>query len=192
MAFALIVLAAGSVLAGYVGIPHALGGSNRLEAFLEPAFAVHEAAAPGAAAADVAAVDDHAGADAGLELALMGVSVAAALGGIGIAFYFFLKNRAASRRVSQQFAGIHTLLENKYYVDEFYDAAIVQPTRSASEKGLWKLVDVGFIDGAVNGVAQAVSGASDLLRRTQTGSVRAYAASLFLGVVLMIGYYLWR
>ena len=41
MAMALIVLAIGSVAAGYVGVPHALGGHNRIEAFLEPAFEAH-------------------------------------------------------------------------------------------------------------------------------------------------------
>jgi len=48
------------------------------------------------------------------------------------------------------------------------------------------------IDGAVNGAGDIVGGSSELLRRLQTGSVRAYAASLFLGVVLILGYYLWR
>jgi NADH-quinone oxidoreductase subunit L len=81
---------------------------------------------------------------------------------------------------------------NKYYVDEIYDAAIVQPIRIVSEDGLWKILDVRVIDGAVNDVAGTVGGASELLRRLQTGSVRAYAASLFLGVVLILGYYLWR
>jgi hypothetical protein len=44
----------------------------------------------------------------------------------------------------------------------------------------------------VNGVGEAASGAGELLRRLQTGSVRAYAASLFFGVVAILGYYLWR
>ena len=47
------------------------------------------------------------------------------------------------------------------------------------------------VDGAVNGVAQTVAGSSELLRRVQTGSVRTYAASLLLGVVAILGYYLW-
>jgi NADH-quinone oxidoreductase subunit L len=47
------------------------------------------------------------------------------------------------------------------------------------------------IDGSVNGVADTVGGLSEILRRLQTGSVRAYAGSLFLGVVLIMGYYLW-
>jgi NADH-quinone oxidoreductase subunit L len=57
---------------------------------------------------------------------------------------------------------------------------------------LWKIVDARLIDGSVNGVGRVVSGWSEILRRAQTGSVRAYAASLFLGVVAILGYYLWR
>jgi NADH-quinone oxidoreductase subunit L len=56
---------------------------------------------------------------------------------------------------------------------------------------LWKGVDAGLIDGTVNGVGLAVRAGSGGLRRTQTGSVRTYAASLFLGVVLILGWYLW-
>jgi len=44
----------------------------------------------------------------------------------------------------------------------------------------------------VNGVGQAIGGTSEVLRLFQSGSVRAYAASLFLGVVAVLGYYLWR
>jgi NADH-quinone oxidoreductase subunit L len=52
-------------------------------------------------------------------------------------------------------------------------------------------VDTGVIDRAVNGVGGLVTGSADVLRRFQTGSVRTYAASLFVGVVLILGYYLW-
>jgi NADH-quinone oxidoreductase subunit L len=57
---------------------------------------------------------------------------------------------------------------------------------------LWKTVDVRVIDGAVNGVGESVAGLAERLRRLQSGSVRTYAASLFFGVVLILGYYLWR
>ena len=182
MAFALIVLAAGSVLAGFIGIPHALGGSNWIETFLHPAFlapgAPHEAAAV------------HA--DTATELMLMGLSVGLALAGIGLAAYFWLRNPAAADAWKARFSGLHRVLLNKYYVDEIYDAAIVQPIRLVSTGGLWKGVDAGGIDAAVNGVGLGVSGGSTLLRRLQTGSIRTYAASLFLGTVLVLGYYLWR
>jgi len=179
MALALVVLAVGSILAGYIGLPHALGGSNRLEQFLAPSLEAH------------AAEGGHA-ANEGLELALMGVSTLVAAAGIGLAVFFFLRNRAAADQVAHRFAGVHRVLENKYYVDEIYDAAIVQPIRIVSEEGLWKRLDVRVIDGAVNGVAETVGGMGELLRRLQTGSVRAYAASVFVGVVCILGYYLWR
>ena len=120
------------------------------------------------------------------------VSTAVALAGIGIAAYFFLKNRRAADAIAERFSGVRRLLLNKYYVDEIYDATVVQPLRIVSEEGLWKVVDVKIIDAAVNGVGQTVSASSEGVRRIQTGSVRAYAASVFLGVVAILGYYLWR
>jgi NADH-quinone oxidoreductase subunit L len=184
MAMVLVVLAAGSILAGYVGVPHALGGSNRIEGFLEPSFTV--AAETGAPPAE-----EHEE-SAGLELTLMGVSTLVAIGGIAIATLFFLWNRRAADEMTLRFAGLHRLLANKYFVDEIYDAAVVQPIRIASEEGLWKVVDARVIDGSVNRVGETVSGGSELLRRMQTGSVRVYAASVMLGVVLIVGYYVWR
>jgi NADH-quinone oxidoreductase subunit L len=186
MAFALIVLALGSVVAGYAGFPHALGGSNRFERFLAPAFAAAAEPVP----EDANGVEHAEPREA--ELALMGLSTLVAAAGIGLAVFFFLKNRAAADRMAARFGGLHRVLANKYYVDEIYDAAIVQPIRIVSEEGLWKRVDVRVIDGAVNGVAESVGGLGELLRRAQTGSVRAYAASVFVGVVCILGYYLWR
>ena len=176
MALALVVLAVGSVFAGYAGFPAVLGGGNWFEHFLEPSFGVHAA---------------EEGAEHGPELLLMLVSIAVAAIGIGTAVYFFLRNRPAADRMAASAAGVHRLLENKYYVDEIYDAAIVQPIRIASEDGLWKLVDVRVIDGAVNGVGEIVRDSGEVIRRAQTGSVRTYAASLLLGVVVILGYYLW-
>lgn len=185
MAFALIVLAIGSVLAGYVGVPAALGGSNHIEHFLEPSFA-----APG-----IEAAAGHAGADAhdhGSELALMAVSTGGAVAGIVLAIYFFLRNRALTDRLAARFAGVHRTLLNKYYVDELYDAVFVSPIRRGSERALWKVVDAGIIDGAVNGAGTVVAGWSAILRRVQTGSIRAYALSILVGAVLILGYYVWR
>jgi NADH-quinone oxidoreductase subunit L len=171
MAIALIVLAIGSVIAGYVGL------GARFEHFLEPSFSPE--AAPAVA-------------DEGLEVTLMVVSSVVALAGIGIAAFFFLKNRGAADALAERFGGLRRVLLNKYYVDEIYDATIVQPIRIVSEDALWKRVDVRLIDGAVNGVGDTVGGLAQLLRRIQNGSVRMYAASVFVGVVAILGYYLWR
>jgi len=203
MALALIVLAIGSILAGYIGVPHALGGHNALAAWLEPAFAAPASAGAAGvateeavAAGEVAAEGEHAAAGEeeaiALERTLMAVSSGIALLGIGIATVIWLKRRDIAASMARSFAPIHTLLLNKYYVDELYDAAVVQPIKVVSREGLWRRFDVTVIDGAVNGVGTLVTGGASALRRLQTGSVRAYAGSLFIGVVLILGYYLWR
>ncbi len=198
MAIALVVLAIGSVLAGFVGVPHALGGHNQIEAFLEPSFhAMTLDAAPGAGTGEglVAAGELHAAPahdDTATELLLMAGSVAIALAGIGLATLLFLGRPERARALATRFAGVHRLLLNKYYVDELYDAVIVQPIKRVSTGVLWRRVDAGFIDGVVNGTGLVVRGWSAVLRRVQTGSVRAYAMSIFLGVVTILGYYLWR
>ena len=171
MAFALVVLAVGSVVAGWASV----GG--RFEHFLEPSFAPQVA---------------NAAAEGGLEVTLMVVSSIVALVGIGLSMLFFLTRRGAADAVAERFGGLHRVLMNKYYVDEIYDAMIVEPIRIVSEDGLWKVVDTRIIDGAVNAAGETVAGLSEVLRRLQTGSVRAYAGSLLFGVVLILGYYLWR
>ncbi len=206
MAIPLILLAIGSIVAGYVGVPHAIGGSNRIERFLEPSFEVSAAgrsleagaapAAEGGQVRPVAVQETHAagseagGDDESTELKLMALSSGVAIAGIGIGWYFWRRNRPAADTMAARFHGLYSLLLHKYYVDEVYDAAIVQPIKLLSTGGLWKGADAGVIDGAVNGVGQAVRATSSVLRRVQTGSVRTYAASLFLGVVLILGWYL--
>jgi NADH-quinone oxidoreductase subunit L len=211
MAVVLVLLAVGSVAAGYVGVPAVLGGSNHIEHFLEPSFrapgmepraeageghaeALSErtiAGEPkgqgGLAPVGEGGHDDHA-----TELGLMAFSIGIALAGIGIAAYFFLRRKEAADRLAQSFAGVHRVLLHKYYVDELYDAAIVQPIKRTSERALWRVFDAGLIDGAVNGAGSFVNGASAILRRLQTGSMRAYALSVFVGAVLILGYYVWR
>jgi NADH-quinone oxidoreductase subunit L len=196
MAIPLIVLAIGSVLAGYVGVPHILGGENRIERFLEPSFEAHErmTAMGEPLAAEVPAPASAAGESEGsasTEWTLMAVSTVAALGGIAIAGFFFLTRRQAADEMARRFAGAHRVLLNKYYVDELYDATIVQPIKRASTTVLWRGVDAGVIDGAVNGAGTVVRLGGTALRRLQSGSVRVYAASLFVGVVVILGYYLW-
>jgi NADH-quinone oxidoreductase subunit L len=208
MAIPLIILAIGSVLAGYVGVPHAIGGHNQIEGFLHPAFhpTVHTRAAEGhgvpagVATHDAAvaggevhqkAVDETGGGES-TELALMGVSSLLAFAGIGIAAFVFLKNKRIADNLASSLSRTYNALLNKYWIDELYDAVIVHPLRRVSEGTLWKVVDAGIIDGAVNGTGYVVRGSSAVLRLFQTGSIRTYAASLFLGVVVVLGYYLTR
>jgi NADH-quinone oxidoreductase subunit L len=191
MAIALIVLAIGSVAAGWIGWPHALGGNNAFHAWLQPAFAAPVRA--GAEAAEAAGEAEGAEAAAtSTELTLIGVSTAIAGLGIFIAWHVWVKRRIIADRFAETYPALYRLLLNKYYVDELYDAAIVEPIKVGSTEGLWRGFDVKLVDGAVNGVAAIVAASATMLRRLQTGSVRTYAGSLFVGVVVILGYYLWR
>jgi NADH-quinone oxidoreductase subunit L len=195
MALALIVLAVGSVAAGYIGVPHALGGENRLHAWLEPAFAA--APARGGESASEGAVGEaehatEAEGETALELTLMGVSSGIAVVGVGLGWFIWGKRRDIADAMSRRFRGVHRLLLNKYYVDELYDATVVRPIGVISREGLWRGFDVNVIDGAVNGAATVVDAGAEVLRRLQSGSVRTYAGSVVVGVVLILGYYLWR
>jgi len=181
MALALVVLAIGSVVAGYIGIPHVLGGHNALGEWLAPAFGLREASG-GEAVVE----------EASLELTLMVISSVIAILGIAVATAIWLRSRQFADSMARTFAPIYRLLLNKYYVDELYDATIVQPIKVVSQEGLWRRFDVRVIDGAVNGAGAVVAGSATVLRRLQTGSVRTYAGSLFVGVILVLGYYLWR
>jgi NADH-quinone oxidoreductase subunit L len=109
------------------------------------------------------------------------VSVLIALSGIGIGWFMFLRHpeRAMPR-----------LLENKYYVDEIYDATIIQPIEVGSREGLWKIVDVGAIDGIlVHGPGEIVKRLAQTLRYMQFGFVRGYAAIILAGALIIIGYF---
>ncbi len=183
MAVALVALAIGSAAAGYAGLPESIGGTDRFARFLEPVFTAGGAALAGPSAEPAAS--------GALEAGLMAVSTVAALGGIGLAVFFFLGSGQAAESLAGRFPAVYRVLRRKLYVDEVYDAAIVQPIRIVSEDGLWRGVDVRLIDAAVNGVGDAVRGAAELLRRIQSGSLRTYAATLLFGVVVVVGYCLW-
>jgi NADH-quinone oxidoreductase subunit L len=160
MTVPLMVLAVGAVIAGFVGIPAALGGGNAIEHFLHPSFTAQAGHAPEAAAAAAeaghepaaqAAAGDHEAphmSTAG-ELALMGLSVALAAFGIWLAYRFYVQKPEISEGLAHSWAGPHRVLSNKYYVDELYGATVVRGTLG-SGRGLWRF-DGQVVDGAVNG-----------------------------------------
>ncbi|MEP6708162.1 MAG: NADH-quinone oxidoreductase subunit L, partial [Pyrinomonadaceae bacterium] len=68
-------------------------------------------------------------------------------------------------------------------------AAIINPISAGSREGLWKIFDVGVIDGLVNGLGRIVTDIGGLARYLQSGFVRGYAAIILLGALLVIGYF---
>lgn len=108
------------------------------------------------------------------------ISVVIALAGIGIGVWLF------GRRPLLQ---MPRLLENKYYVDEVYDAAIVRPVKEGSRGVLWRFFDIGVIDGAVNGLGGLVTRVGAVARYLQPGFVRSYAAIILLGALAVVGFF---
>jgi NADH-quinone oxidoreductase subunit L len=170
----------------------ALASSFLLTADAGQPAAEHQPPATAGAQAEHAAsaADEHQ--KIALERYLMAFSSLIALLGIGLATWLWLRDPAQADRIANRFPGLHRLLLNKYYVDEFYDVTVVQPVRIVSEDGLWRGLDARVVDGAVNGAGQVVGGMSAILRLLQTGSVKTYAAATFMGAVVILAYYLWR
>jgi NADH-quinone oxidoreductase subunit L len=108
------------------------------------------------------------------------ISIAIAIIGIGIGWTWFKRKPLYE---------MPRLLEEKYYVDEIYDAAIIGPVKSGSRELLWKFFDVGVIDGIVNGVGRGMSSLGGVLRYMQPGFVRSYAAIILLGALAVVGYF---
>ena len=181
MTVPLMILAVLSVAGGWIGIPAVLGGANHFEHWLAPVF--H------APAAETAAPAVHH--SAALEYGLMGLSVAIALCGIGLAYYLYSVRTEKPERIAKAVPGLYDVVLNKYYVDEIYDFVFVRRIVNGSV-WLWQAFDAAFIDGMVNGIAAAVRKAGDGVRRLQTGVVGNYAFSLLLGAVLIVGYALTR
>ncbi len=76
---------------------------------------------------------------------------------------------------------LYTLVYNKYFVDEIYDAAVVEPVVGGSRVLLWKFMDAGFIDGMVNGAGARARNVGSALRLIQSGNIRSYATWVLLG-----------
>ncbi len=82
----------------------------------------------------------------------------------------------------------YQIIHNKFYVDEIYDAAIVQPIYNVSNSFLWKIVDVRIIDGFINGLAHSAEIGSGWIRRIQTGIAQNYAVMIVVGLLVLVGY----
>ncbi len=120
------------------------------------------------------------------DASLMAISVAFGLAGIALAYVMYVVNPSLAESFAGSVKGLYTLVYNKYFVDEIYDAAVVNPVVDGSREVLWKVVDAGIIDGMVNGAATVSRGVGGVLRRMQSGSIRSYATWVLLGSVLLI------
>jgi NADH-quinone oxidoreductase subunit L len=219
MTVPLVVLAILSTVGGLVGIPYALSSMvglhtpNYFEHTLEPVVAHQpekgegtEARVEGANAGEAkwlspapprtdgasplsvgegsqgepAAERAHSPEEISAERLFTFISIGIAALGIGLGW--FLYQRRPLLRAPK-------LLEEKYYVDEAYNFAIINPIKAGSREGLWRFFDIGVIDGIVNGIGRGITEIGAVVRYMQVGFVRWYAALILLGAIAVIGYF---
>jgi NADH-quinone oxidoreductase subunit L len=196
MTIPLIILALLSIIGGYVGIPHILGGANRIHEFLAPVLG--GGAGPAKAHAGVTLISqawasggESGGHSASLELFMMAISVVVAFIGIGIAYLFYVKNPALPKLLAEKQKGLYKLVLNKYYIDELYEILFINSLKNLGT-GLWRGFDDFIIDGTINGIAYLFGWLSSVMRRMQTGLVQNYAFSMIIGGVILVIYYIVR
>jgi NADH-quinone oxidoreductase subunit L len=177
MKLPLIVLAALSILGGFLGIPEVLGGGNAIHHWLEPITGRGEEIV-----ARMHPLHDHS-----MELPLMVVSVIVAAVGIFLATKYYKKKTVLVEQ-ERQLGPAYKLAYNKFYVDEVYDNVVVKPTYAISNSFLYKILDVKIIDGMVNGFAAVVGTGGTVFRKIQTGIVQNYAIVIVVGILLAVGY----
>ncbi len=175
----LVVLALLSAGIGYIGVPEVLGGHNMFHHYMEPVLMIPDQVA--SSWAFISEPHSHS-----LELGLMAGSVGIMFVASGLALALYAKGPApALAGLQGRFKRGYALLSNKYYVDEIYDAWIVQPLKEMSTF-LWSIIDVVVIDGVVNGVGQLCALVGGLASFRMTGSVHRHGMVLVMGLVFLL------
>jgi NADH-quinone oxidoreductase subunit L len=207
MTVPLVVLAAGSVLVGWLGVPKiwtALPGLfHSFEHWLAPVTGgeplAHQA-------------DDHG--HAALEWSLMALSVGVALASIWLAYRLYVQRPEEAERIPAAMPSVYRLLARKWYLDDIYNAVFVRGvalgggrlmsvmdrrvvdggvngagwlTRFVSTMSIWW--DTYVVDGAVRFTAFTIRVVSIPVRLAQTGSVQSYALAIVVGILVLMSIY---
>ncbi len=178
----LVILAVLSFVGGWVGIHH------NFENFLAPVF--HGAGRgravllTGEEAAKIFEMEH-------LEWSFTGISVAAALLGLLLAWQLYMKRPQLPQRIAASLGGIYRAVADKYYIDELYAVLFVKPVVDGSTTILWHGVDQEVIDATVNNSASAARHVSDNVRHMQSGNLRSYAGWVAAGGAVVIAYMVW-
>jgi NADH-quinone oxidoreductase subunit L len=179
MTFALVVLAGLALLGGLLGLPEFLGALNVMSGWLEP---VYETAAHGAEAEHHLAFT--------VEVILLVTSSLVAIGGIIVAYLFYIWRPSIPQSLARSTRPVFALLANKYYIDEkVYDPLIVQPARKLAD-AMAKGIDKFLIDSIlVDGSAKLIGWLGRQTSYLQSGYLRHYLLATFIGVLFVVSYF---
>ncbi len=211
MTIPLYILAGLAIVGGYIGIPAVFGHGKYhwLNKFLGGGGGHHEAAGHEAAGHGAEHAADHAAGGAehalgavdmshmhhveeyaslGLEIFLIGFSILIALGGVAIAWRFYTKHQVEGDVILRKRLGkLHVAMENKFYVDEIYEAILLKPFVWLGSNFIMA-IDRYVIDGIVRGIGDFILFLGDGIKTLQTGLVGQYALLLVIGVVSILTY----
>jgi len=180
MTLPLVILAALSIAGGWIGIPHVIADilpwhpENKLELWLGGLVAPIPASSP---------------ANVAVEWGLMSISVAGAIFSSLLAYFMYCKATHMPEKLSEKFKSLHCAITNKYYVDEFYNYAIIKPIIKTSEE-LWLHVDVKIIDRVTYWLTDLSSGLGHVSRSIQTGNMQTYALYVTIGLATLLTLFL--
>ena len=177
MTVPLIVLGVLSAIGGFIGIPEIFSGEhgNLFHTWLAPVFKTAEI--------KLMNIGSHSHFE---EILFMLISIVAAVGGILYARYVYLKKPAVADKTANRFKGAYNILLNKYFLDEAYEASVINPIVKGSENILWKIADNRIIDGTINYLAKLIDNISGTIRKIQTGIAQSYAMIMVLGVLIAL------
>ncbi len=182
MTIPLMVLAALSVIGGWIGIPHVLGEflpghpSNVLEEFFHHSIKTLPATG-------------HV--DASLEMGLMAASVVLALISAGIAYHFYVRSPETPKKIAGALGGFYRLVADKYRIDELYSASVINPLVKGSQR-LWFYIDVNLIDRTTYVISDVMKGGGSFVRSLQSGNMQLYAMYIGMGIVFALSIILMR
>jgi NADH-quinone oxidoreductase subunit L len=168
----LLVLAAGSLASGWIGVPQSIGGGDSLGKFLEPVFqgsALKTDGIPGR-----------------MEPLLMLASLLVAVLGVGAAWYIYGLKHTLSQKIFKLVPGGKKALEKKYYVDELYEVTVVRWVRGFARIISDHLIEKLIVNGLVDGLLSVFQKAARWTGKIQSGLVRAYLAYMLLGAGFLL------
>lgn len=182
MTIPLMVLALLSVIGGFVGVPHLIGEylghiPNFWHEWLAPMITkLPETPAPHTAAE---------------EFGLMGVTVTLSLISAFIAYVIYTKKQQVAENAKQSLGPVYNFVNNKYYVDELYFGAIINPLINLSKK-IWYYIDVNCIDKVTYLVSDLMMGGGKVLKTFQNGNMQQYALYVALGLIAILSFVVMR
>ncbi len=178
MMTALAILAVLSLAGGFMGMPASWFGPGPFEQWLEPVLAGPEA---------VMGHHGGAGGDHGTtEWLLIAVSSIVALGGLAAGYYVWVIRPELPGRLARSAGALHGYVKGKFYVDELYDAVVVQSFYRVCR--VLSGFDEKGVDRMVNGTGSGLEMSGQVLKLFHTGFVRNYALFYLAGVAVVVWY----